>query len=86
MCHNIIDGRYHTECGHFYSMSTFQKDCGRNNCLFSSRHAPGCQASSCIQKMNAPTHNPIRISNTTCAECMIRAREGTTIGASGDHR
>lgn len=37
----IIDGRYHTECGHFYSMSTLQKDCGRYNCLFSSRHTPG---------------------------------------------
>lgn len=43
----------------------------------------GCKASSCIHKMAAPTHNPIRISNTMCGECLIRAREGTgTLGVS----
>ena len=95
----IIDGRYHTECGHFYSMSTFQKDCGKNDCLFSSRHAPGsslltmietrltvsvdCVASSCLNKMAAPAHNPIRISKTKCGECTIREREGTrTLGVT----
>ncbi|KAF9053649.1 hypothetical protein BDZ89DRAFT_938682, partial [Hymenopellis radicata] len=34
----IIDGRYHTECGHFYAMATRQQDCLRDNCVFSARH------------------------------------------------
>ncbi|KAN0077310.1 hypothetical protein V8E55_011165 [Tylopilus felleus] len=34
----MIDGRYHTPCGHFVSMSTRLQDCLRPNCLFSRRH------------------------------------------------
>ncbi|KAF9564659.1 hypothetical protein CPC08DRAFT_660221 [Agrocybe pediades] len=75
MCHNVIDGRYHPECGHFYAMATRKQDCYRNNCLFSERHMAGCASSACIRMMAPPAHNPIRLSPTVCAECNLRARE-----------
>ncbi|KAF9464674.1 hypothetical protein BDZ94DRAFT_1161420, partial [Collybia nuda] len=75
----IIDGRYHTECGHFYAMSTRVQDCLQPNCLFSGRHIHpiGCRAATCVRLMALPTRNPIRISPTTCSDCLTRAREGT---------
>ena len=33
-----MDGRYHTICRHFVSMSTRVQDCLQPNCLFSQRH------------------------------------------------
>ncbi|KAF9792395.1 hypothetical protein BJ322DRAFT_43497 [Thelephora terrestris] len=38
MCHNIIDGRYYTTCGHFDPVSTRLQDCLKPDCLFSRRH------------------------------------------------
>ncbi|KDR81586.1 hypothetical protein GALMADRAFT_239628 [Galerina marginata CBS 339.88] len=46
MCHNVLDGRYHSLCGHFYAMATQKQDCLRSNCVFSERHTPG---SSCLR-------------------------------------
>ncbi|KAF8921331.1 hypothetical protein CPB85DRAFT_318924 [Mucidula mucida] len=70
MCHNIIDGRYHTECGHFYAMATRQQDCLRDNCVFSARHThPRCRAATCIRLMALPVRNPIRVSPTKCSDC-----------------
>ncbi|KAH8099489.1 hypothetical protein BXZ70DRAFT_1000738 [Cristinia sonorae] len=78
MCQNVIDGRYHTTCGHFIAMSTRLQDCLRPNCLFSSRHchAAGCKSSQCVRLMVAPQRNPIRISETRCADCVMRGAEG----------
>ncbi|KAF9227949.1 hypothetical protein BS17DRAFT_746948 [Gyrodon lividus] len=73
MCHNIIDGRFHTPCGHFISMSTRVQDCLRPNCLFSRRHIHpiGCKSQSCIRLMALPVKNPIRISPAVCPICQI---------------
>ncbi|KIL00424.1 hypothetical protein PAXRUDRAFT_29838 [Paxillus rubicundulus Ve08.2h10] len=72
MCHNIIDGRYHTPCSHFVHMSTQHQDCLRPNCLFSRRHVhpTGCKSHSCIRLMALPVKNPIRISPAACAICV----------------
>ncbi|KZT26221.1 hypothetical protein NEOLEDRAFT_1155744 [Neolentinus lepideus HHB14362 ss-1] len=74
MCHNIIDGRWHTPCGHFIAISTHRQDCQRPNCVFSRRHVHliGCTSRSCIRLMDLPVRNPIRISPTSCADCTIR--------------
>ncbi|KAF8136334.1 hypothetical protein EV363DRAFT_1428740 [Boletus edulis] len=73
MCHNIIDGRYHTPCGHFVSMSTRLQDCLRANCLFSRRHVHpvGCKSQFCIRLMALPVRNPIRVSPTVCSNCQM---------------
>ncbi|KAI0082684.1 hypothetical protein K474DRAFT_1681103 [Panus rudis PR-1116 ss-1] len=76
MCQNIMDGRYHTSCGHFVAMSTRMQDCLRPNCVFSSRHPVGCKSSSCIRLMVPPQRNPIRISESRCADCVMRGPEG----------
>ncbi|KAF8486490.1 hypothetical protein JB92DRAFT_2760306, partial [Gautieria morchelliformis] len=72
----IVDGRYHTPCGHFVSMSTRRYDCLRSNCLFSQRHHHpyGCKSQNCIRMMGLPVKNPIRVSPTPCVTC--RQREG----------
>ncbi|KAG8217494.1 hypothetical protein J3R82DRAFT_5642, partial [Butyriboletus roseoflavus] len=71
----IIDGRYHTPCGHFVSMSTRVQDCLRPNCLFSRRHmhpiAQGCKSQSCVRLMALPVKNPIRLSPSVCSSCQI---------------
>ncbi|PFH54378.1 hypothetical protein AMATHDRAFT_170207 [Amanita thiersii Skay4041] len=79
MCHNIIDGRYHTACGHFYAMSTRHHDCLRPNCLFSRRHThlTGCRSPGCVRLMALPVRNPIRISPTVCSDCISRERIGS---------
>ncbi|KAI6109172.1 hypothetical protein EDD16DRAFT_1615891 [Pisolithus croceorrhizus] len=75
MCHNVIDGRYHTECGHFVGMHSEVHDCWRPNCLFSKRHLhSGCKSQSCIRLMALPVKNPIRISPTTCGDCIAIER------------
>ncbi|KAK2466940.1 hypothetical protein APHAL10511_001198 [Amanita phalloides] len=66
MCHNVIDGRYHTECGHFYAMNTIHHDCRQPNCLFSGQHA------------HPTVKNPIRISPTICSDCTTKGRTGTS--------
>ncbi|KAI0062286.1 hypothetical protein BV25DRAFT_1804024, partial [Artomyces pyxidatus] len=68
----IIDGRYHTQCGHFVSMSTRLQDCMRPNCIFSVRHIhpTGCKSSSCLRMMAPPVRNPIRHSATRCGDCV----------------
>ncbi|KAI0695890.1 hypothetical protein BC835DRAFT_1406069 [Cytidiella melzeri] len=79
MCHNIQDGRYHTVCGHFIAMSTRMQDCLRPDCLFSRRHehsAALCKAAGCHRLMTLPQRNPIRMSETKCADCVMREREG----------
>ncbi|KAH9934791.1 uncharacterized protein B0H18DRAFT_1082574 [Fomitopsis serialis] len=78
MCHNIIDGRFHLECQHFIPMSTRTQDCLQPNCLFSRRHAHqgGCRSPSCVRLMTPPQRNPIRISETKCADCVMRERTG----------
>lgn len=82
MCHNIQDGRYHTVCGHFIAMSTRMQDCLRPDCLFSQRHAhpTGCKSASCQRLMTVPQRNPIRISETKCADCLMRERESGMVG------
>ncbi|THU90716.1 hypothetical protein K435DRAFT_728075, partial [Dendrothele bispora CBS 962.96] len=74
MCQNVIDGRYYTECGHFFPMSTAKEDCLRPNCLFSQRHAHpiGCRSPHCIRTMSLPKRNPIRLSNMKCPDCRAR--------------
>ncbi|KAH7916062.1 hypothetical protein BJ138DRAFT_996652, partial [Hygrophoropsis aurantiaca] len=74
----IMDGRYHTDCGHFISMSSRLQDCLRPNCLFSRRHIhpTGCKSQSCVRLMALPVRNPIRISPTKCLDCLTRQREG----------
>ncbi|KAI0054044.1 hypothetical protein FA95DRAFT_1480569, partial [Auriscalpium vulgare] len=67
----IIDGRYHTECRHFVSMSTRFQDCTRPDCIFSSRHPNGCKSASCLRLMSPPIRNPIRVSAILCADCTI---------------
>lgn len=78
MCHNIIDGRFHLECQHFIPMHTRMQDCLRPNCLFSRRHAHpvGCRSPSCVRMMTTPQRNPIRMSETKCADCVMRERTG----------
>ncbi|TRM59361.1 hypothetical protein BD626DRAFT_572652 [Schizophyllum amplum] len=76
MCHNVIDGRYYTVCGHFYSMATKVQDCLRPNCLFSSRHPVGCRSPGCVRQMAPPAKNPIRESPTRCPDCVHRERNG----------
>ncbi|KAG2349931.1 hypothetical protein BDR05DRAFT_972835 [Suillus weaverae] len=80
MCHNIIDGRYHTECSHFIAMSTKFQDCLRPNCLFSVRHVhpTACRSQSCIRLMALPTKNPIRISPSKCGDCILKTRDEVT--------
>ncbi|RDB21058.1 hypothetical protein Hypma_011580 [Hypsizygus marmoreus] len=80
----IIDGRFHTPCGHFIEMSTRFQDCLRPNCLFSRRHAHpiGCRSSNCNRLMALPVRNPIRISPTRCSACVERERGGT-LGFTG---
>ncbi|KAI0273606.1 hypothetical protein BC834DRAFT_921638 [Gloeopeniophorella convolvens] len=78
MCHNIIDGRYHTLCGHFMPLSTRRQDCMRPNCLFSTRHPSGpagCESSACQRLMGLPIRNPIRLSPTHCPDCVRKERE-----------
>ncbi|KAM6500542.1 hypothetical protein JOM56_003556, partial [Amanita muscaria] len=72
----IIDGRYHTECGHFFAMDTSRYDCRKSNCLFSREHVHpnNCRSSTCIRLMALPIRNPIRISPTVCAECISKGR------------
>ncbi|KAF8694335.1 hypothetical protein AX14_002079 [Amanita brunnescens Koide BX004] len=74
MCHNVIDGRYHTECGHFYAMNTRQHDCRQPNCLFSDQHVhtTGCSSPLCIRLMAVPVKNPIRISTMVCCDCTAK--------------
>ncbi|KDQ60846.1 hypothetical protein JAAARDRAFT_564059 [Jaapia argillacea MUCL 33604] len=36
----------------------------------------GCKSQSCVRLMQLPVRNPIRISPTPCADCMIRERQG----------
>ncbi|TFK76470.1 hypothetical protein BDN72DRAFT_755973 [Pluteus cervinus] len=81
----MIDGRFHTECGHFVAMSTRTQDCLRANCLFSRRHVHpiGCKASGCVRLMALPVRNPIRISPTVCNDCNSRDRDGT-LGLPGE--
>ncbi|KAG1772653.1 hypothetical protein EDD22DRAFT_767856, partial [Suillus occidentalis] len=76
----IIDGRYHTECGHFIAMSTKFQDCLRPNCLFSVRHVhpTACKSQSCIRLMALPTKNPIRISPSKCCDCVLKTRDEIT--------
>ncbi|KAA1471197.1 hypothetical protein DENSPDRAFT_776322, partial [Dentipellis sp. KUC8613] len=71
------DGRFHTHCGHFVSMSTRLQDCLRPNCIFSRRHAhpTGCKPGECIRMMALPVRNPIRISETKCGDCLREVRE-----------
>ena len=38
-CPKVVDGRYHTPCGHFISMASNIQDCLQANCIFSHRHA-----------------------------------------------
>ncbi|CAL1704791.1 unnamed protein product [Somion occarium] len=76
MCQNVMDGRYHTVCGHFFAMSTRKQDCLRSDCVFSSRHPPGCKSGACNRLMNPPQRNPIRISETRCEGCVMRGPEG----------
>ncbi|KII88542.1 hypothetical protein PLICRDRAFT_111412, partial [Plicaturopsis crispa FD-325 SS-3] len=74
----VMDGRYHTACGHFVSMASRIQDCLRPNCLFSRRHEHvACKDPACIRLMNPPVRNPIRISPTKCGECVVRDRHGT---------
>ncbi|KAH6918606.1 hypothetical protein BKA70DRAFT_1416593 [Coprinopsis sp. MPI-PUGE-AT-0042] len=82
MCHNIIDGRYHAQCCHFVELASRPMDCGRQNCLFSSRHAHpiGCRNSSCIRLMNPPVKNPIRMSPAPCPNCTHLKNLGGPIG------
>ncbi|KAJ3802892.1 hypothetical protein GGU11DRAFT_445149 [Lentinula aff. detonsa] len=76
MCHNIIDGRFYTECRHFHAMATHKQDCLRDNCVFSVRHTHSyCKSPNCIRMMAQPVQNPIRFSSMNCANC--RARDGT---------
>ncbi|KAF9653103.1 hypothetical protein BDM02DRAFT_3108239 [Thelephora ganbajun] len=74
MCHNIIDGRFHSTCGHFVGMSTRLQDCNRPDCLFSRRHEHpvGCKSHQCRRMMSLPVHNPIRLSDSLCGDCIIR--------------
>ncbi|KAF9532955.1 hypothetical protein CPB83DRAFT_589740 [Crepidotus variabilis] len=76
MCHNVIDGRFHTQCGHFYGMATQMQDCLRTDCIFSCRHPAECKKTSCTRLMAPPARNPIRLSKTDCAECTQRQRLG----------
>ncbi|EFI28380.1 hypothetical protein CC1G_13914 [Coprinopsis cinerea okayama7 len=78
MCHNIIDGRYHTQCFHFVEMATRSVDCLRPDCLFSSRHVHpvGCRNSQCIRLMNQPVKNPIRVSPSNCPNCIHKSLGG----------
>ncbi|OCB84297.1 hypothetical protein A7U60_g8977 [Sanghuangporus baumii] len=82
MCHNIIDGRFHTACGHFVSMATRTQDCLRPDCLFSRRHAHpyGCKSPNCIRMMSLPVKNPIRISPVKCADCISRESDPALAG------
>ncbi|TDL19127.1 hypothetical protein BD410DRAFT_774313 [Rickenella mellea] len=75
MCHNVVDGRFHTQCGHFISMATRTQDCFQDDCVFSSRHPCECRSKSCIRKMNLPVKNPIRISKTMCGDCRTREKD-----------
>ncbi|TFK29916.1 hypothetical protein FA15DRAFT_187672 [Coprinopsis marcescibilis] len=81
MCHNIIDGRYHTSCFHFVEMATKSVDCLRNNCLFSSRHTHpiGCRNSECVRVMSHPVKNPIRVSPASCPNCIHIKNMGGTV-------
>lgn len=36
----------------------------------------GCKSSSCHRLMTVPQRNPIRISETKCADCLMRERDG----------
>ncbi|EPQ58143.1 hypothetical protein GLOTRDRAFT_23493, partial [Gloeophyllum trabeum ATCC 11539] len=67
----IIDGRWHTFCGHFVGISTHRQDCQKSNCVFSRRHLhrTGCTSRSCIRLMDVPVRNPIRISPNPCPAC-----------------
>ncbi|KAF8504049.1 hypothetical protein BU17DRAFT_78309 [Hysterangium stoloniferum] len=80
MCHNIVDGWYHTPCNHFVSVSSRLHDCLQTNCLFSRRHLHpyGCKSQDCIRMMSLPVHNPIRISPTRCMSCRQRHRPAET--------
>ncbi|RDX56881.1 hypothetical protein K466DRAFT_578763 [Polyporus arcularius HHB13444] len=85
MCHNVIDGRLHLLCQHFTPMSTRQQDCLRSNCLFSRNHAHpvGCKSPSCARMMQQPQRNPIRISESLCADCIMGPGAGrSSIGCS----
>ncbi|KIM65231.1 hypothetical protein SCLCIDRAFT_14943 [Scleroderma citrinum Foug A] len=84
MCHTVIDGRYHTECGHFINMHSHVQDCLRPNCIFSGRHSHcvGCKSQSCIRLMSLPVKNPIRISPTTCGDCVAIKRTPTALMAA----
>ncbi|EDR14823.1 uncharacterized protein LACBIDRAFT_305963 [Laccaria bicolor S238N-H82] len=81
MCHNLIDGRYHTECRHFSPMATNFKDCQKPNCLFSRWHAhpTGCRSTHCIRLMSPPVQNPIRMVQKICTECSKMEREGRRV-------
>ncbi|TDL27450.1 hypothetical protein BD410DRAFT_714494, partial [Rickenella mellea] len=70
----IIDGRFHTPCGHFISMATRTQDCNQGHCLFSRRHQHpvGCKSPSCLRMMALPVKNPIRISPNKCGDCVTR--------------
>ncbi|KAI6028379.1 hypothetical protein F5J12DRAFT_805005 [Pisolithus orientalis] len=85
MCHNVIDGRYHTVCGHFIGMHSEVHDCLRPNCLFSRRHlhsVGSCKSQSCIRLMALPVKNPIRISPTNCCDCIVIERAGAAAARS----
>ncbi|KAG6333131.1 hypothetical protein ID866_5958, partial [Astraeus odoratus] len=76
VCSQLIDGRFHTECGHFIGLHSRVQDCLRPNCLFSRRHSHmvGCKSQSCIRLMALPVKNPIRISPTVCSDCKAREK------------
>ncbi|KJA13964.1 hypothetical protein HYPSUDRAFT_49492 [Hypholoma sublateritium FD-334 SS-4] len=77
----VVDGRYHPECGCFYGIATTTQDCYKPDCHFSSRHSckinskamPICSG---IRMMGSPARNPIRISPTPCPNCSREIREG----------
>lgn len=36
----------------------------------------GCKSAACQRLMTVPQRNPIRISETKCADCLMRERDG----------
>ncbi|KAF9451051.1 hypothetical protein P691DRAFT_409934 [Macrolepiota fuliginosa MF-IS2] len=81
MCHNVIDGRYYSLCQHFEAMSTRTHDCLEGSCIFSRRHVHNkstCRGS-CKRLMALPVRNPIRMSETECSNCVVKAR-GAGVG------
>lgn len=60
--HQIIDGRFHPECGHFYAMATRQQDCFRPTCIFSARHdRRTCYRSTIIYRFEFSPHYRMQV-------------------------